>query len=356
MSKFQYLGGIIPFTFVIVLFVTVLIWCLFLRPTCCGQKRKLPIGDNPEFTNFQRYVYGYPFEFVYKSGLRHILGNTLGMYLLLLWRIAAFCYFFGIVFLWNYIRNTGDNAHYFTLWNIDLISAFYFLAIIASIIGIANDANFEKQKGTLLPTVSDPLVSTSFWSPSLTQFGYALQILYEITGSTAFFVTVVAFGTLDPHFVFWNVNDHFMTTMSILVELSLNNLIVRWEHVLFTIYWALLYLIFIWPMVAMGVLGDWPYFFLATDTTAVFPWYIGLFIGLILFYYLFWAVSWLKYYGIEKAGGGNVEQDGRLSSSSSPPPPPVAAGPPRESAAGPVVFSLESQSHGGNYHYIGTSH
>lgn len=287
MSKFKYLGGIIPFTFVIVLIVISIVVFLFSRPTCCGKKQVIPVGDGKEFSLWQRFCYGHPYECVYESSWKNLLGDDISMYLLLLWRVACFCYFFGIVFLWNYSLSGGDNAHYFTLWNIDLISAYYFLAMIASIIGVFNHKGYLQQKDSHLE-------NSSYWSQPLTQFGYSIQILYEITGSTAFFVTVVAFGSLNPHFVFWNVNDHFMTSMSILVEIFLNRMIVRWEHLIFTILWALMYLIFIWPLVAMGDLSDWPYFFLATDTATVFPWYIGLVVILILFYFVLWLIVWLK--------------------------------------------------------------
>ncbi|RYH20627.1 hypothetical protein EON65_22880 [archaeon] len=49
----------------------------------------------------------------------------------------------------------------------------------------------------------------------------------------------------------------------------------RYEHVILQISWAFVYLLFCWPMVAAGALPDWPYFFLHTDTAAVFAWYCG---------------------------------------------------------------------------------
>jgi hypothetical protein len=78
---------------------------------------------------------------------------------------------------------------------------------------------------------------------------------------------------------------------------------VRWEHVLFNVTWALMYLIFIWPYIACGERKSWPYFFLETDNASIFPWYVGLFVLVILFYYIFWLFNYVKELLI-----GHVEQ------------------------------------------------
>lgn len=294
MSKFHYLGGAIPFAFAVVFIVLLIVGLIFTRQTCCGRKQEVPLGDNPRYSQWQRFFYGYPYEYVYESSWKNLIGDSVGMYLLLIWRFASFCFFFGIVFLYGYVKSDGGNAHFFTLWNIDLFSAYYFIATIASVIGIVNHQGFLQHKEATTPTSDYQLEAPSYWSRSMIHFGYAIQILYEVTGSTAFFVTVITFVTLNRRFEFWNVSQHFMTTMSILLELGLNRMVVRWEHLVFTVLWALMYLIFIWPLVAMGDLTNWPYFFLETDSAAVFAWYIGLIVLLIIFYFVFWFVSWLR--------------------------------------------------------------
>lgn len=293
MSKLRYLAGIIPYTFGLVSIVTIIVLCIFWwkMKHDLNATKELPFSLSRLLT---RYWEGKSYETVYRGSLQHSIGPYWSMYWLLFWRLASFVFFFGITFLWNFVKENGDNAHFFTYWNIDLITAYYFLVLIASFIGIINDSKFEQHRQQH-PSHSDSSeTQSSFWSDSVTRFGYTVQILYEITGSTAFFITVVNFITLNPVFHFWNVNVHFMTSMSILVELGLNQMAVRWEHVLFTIYWALMYLIFIWPLVAMEDIHDWPYFFLNAETAAVFPWYAGLIVALILFYYVFWGISYLK--------------------------------------------------------------
>jgi hypothetical protein len=59
--------------------------------------------------------------------------------------------------------------------------------------------------------------------------------------------------------------------------------------------WAVLYLNFIWALVAMNIIPSYPYPFLATDTPSCFLYYFGLFVADFLFYYTFYSLSYLKY-------------------------------------------------------------
>lgn len=294
MSKFRYLPGVIPYTFILTFIVAATIATLFQRSSNSRRRGESPIFGRNRLNSWRRFFYGYPYEFVYQSSWKGLFGNYISMYLLFVWRICAFLYFLGIVFLWNYILTRGSNAYFFSLWNINLITAYYFLAMVASLIGVIYHQRFIDHQETLITSSDANPDSYNYWSNSLTQFGYTVQILYEITGSTAFFITFVAFMTLDSGMLFWNLNDHFVTTCSVLVELLFSRLVIRWEHVFFTIVWGLLYLIFIWPMVFLGVLSDWPYHFLKTDTSMVFFWYFALIAFLIIFYFVFVVLGWLK--------------------------------------------------------------
>jgi hypothetical protein len=117
-----------------------------------------------------------------------------------------------------------------------------------------------------------------------------------IIAGSACLVTVVAFTTLNPDFEFWNVTLHFITLLTLLIELFLNNMRVRADHYPFNISWLILYAIFIWPVVAMHRIEKWPYFFLKTDTYLCFFFFNGLIIINILFYYIFYSLSWMKFY------------------------------------------------------------
>jgi hypothetical protein len=73
---------------------------------------------------------------------------------------------------------------YFTTWNCELLVVYFLFASISSVIGLLQyDAGEQK------------------WSLATERFGYVLFVLFEVCGGTAFLVTVVAFGLLNPHFV-----------------------------------------------------------------------------------------------------------------------------------------------------------
>jgi hypothetical protein len=122
-----------------------------------------------------------------------------------------------------------------------------------------------------------------------------VQILFEMAGASALFVTVVAFVLLNPKFEFWNVSDHFVTSCTFLAEMAQNRMVVRWQHLLIHFFWPMAYLVYIWPAVGSGAVTNWPYDFLSTASDGCFGWYAMLFLGDALFYYLWYSLSRLKY-------------------------------------------------------------
>jgi hypothetical protein len=285
MSRFKWLGGIIPFAVGVVFIIYVIILAIFFRSK--RDKRVSPDGmQSVSQTAFQRYFYGgIGFENIYQSPWGHWF-----MYLLFLWRVACFAFFYGNDTIGGLIRNSGNSAMYFTNWNVYLISLYYALASIASVIGICKDNAFrdhvqqQQHNNNNRNRANHP-----FWADNTTSLGIIVHILFEIAGSTAFFITVINFSELNSDFIFWNVSLHFATSISFLIELFLNSMFVRWEHVLFTVTWGLIYLIFIWSMVATGAATKWPYFFLDTENVTV------LFAALVVFYYVFYGIDALKW-------------------------------------------------------------
>ncbi|RYH20628.1 hypothetical protein EON65_22885 [archaeon] len=144
-----------------------------------------------------------------KSATQSCFETLLGDYFLLFYRLVCFGYFFGVIFVWGYVDTKGANAFYFTLWNIDLVTLYYLLATIAS-------------TSRLYLTTFHP--STEVTPAYLVVLSNTTQVIFEFAAATAFFVTLVAFTALDPHFAFWNVNQHFVTSMSFLGELALNKM------------------------------------------------------------------------------------------------------------------------------------
>ena len=166
--------------------------------------------------------------------------------LLLCTRLVSFLYL-GTISFYIYITDANGSWYYFTNWNIWLISVYFALVIVCSILGLVY--------GT----------STS-WSMGFHQWSKVIHVHFEICGGTAFFVTVVAFSMLDGRFTFWNASQHFVTSVTMLIELILNDMYVRMDHFPCNLTWAILYLLVIWPVVKTGIIEDWPYFFLDTSS------------------------------------------------------------------------------------------
>lgn len=302
-SSLRYLPFIIPYTIVIFLIVILAILVIYYRGCCKGRPayetqyidKEINHDSTANYTaenestqislinrqNFDLFFIGDQFEMCYWSHFGYS-----GTILLLIVRILSFLYLFGISFIYREIVDPRPPLT-FTSWNIHLLWVYFLASSIASVIGLYFDG--------CLDTAGTYKSLSTFWSLPITRFGYVLQILYTVGGSSAFFVTTIAFAFLDHRFVFWNVSFHFVTFVAIIVELALNRFKVRWEHVVFCFTWSFVYILFTWIMVPIGVLRDWPYFFLDASTPIVFGWYFALLLMNGVFYFLFWGLSYVKH-------------------------------------------------------------
>mmetsp|Transcript_7870 Transcript_7870/g.7931 ORF Transcript_7870/g.7931 Transcript_7870/m.7931 type:complete len:328 (-) Transcript_7870:22-1005(-) len=303
MSEFQYLPGLIP----VILFEYFFILSMYRYRCCCKYKccKSDNINDEDEsnvdvLSHSNGEMTTFRFEDTYESflpGLKYVLFVT---------RFLSFCYVGGVSVIANYAAR-GDTQiwFYFTTWNTELISIFFFLATTCSIIGFVYessrvphiDDSFDGDVYSL-STLRDAINRNNqriIWPSSVIAFGRVVYILFQVCGGTACLVTVINFTALNPEFSFWNVSQHFITLMVMVLELFLNNMYVRADHYPFNISWAFLYLIFIWPLVVQRRISFWPYFFLKTDTYSCFFYYTGLVVANFLFYYVFYSISWLKY-------------------------------------------------------------
>lgn len=283
MSTYEYLPGIIPLVFFEFFIVLGIVYWLYKR-----QLRQADDGAlGGQLSLFEQYFHGQSFEKMYESST----GTHNGMIMLLVFRLFFLFGFFSVPFVWSYDRSGGTSAYFFTLWNINLIVVYFGSASFASILGFMYDKELKKDPE---PGNSGWLHGSDFWSKHVTNIGYTIQILFEIAGGSAFFITIVVFFILNPEFSFWNVMHHFVTSIALITELCLNSLIVRWEHLALNLIWALLYLIFIWPLRGSNAITEWPYDFLRTDTPSSFVWYTGLALGNILFYLLWYYLYRFK--------------------------------------------------------------
>lgn len=223
-------------------------------------------------------------------------------YLLFLHRLVSFYYICGISVTANYVINGGRQWFYFTLWNVELLSIYYMLATCASIIGFIYSKNHRFLKA---PRDDDDIhkrgrrksklrITQVIWSRHSIRLGQILHVLFQVCGGSAVFVTLVNFAVLNHEPEFWNISAHLVPLLTLLIELFLNNMAVRMDHLTFNLSWAFLYLIFIWPVVMLGRIAEWPYSFLELDTSICYLWYTGLVIVDIQCYIVFYAICRLR--------------------------------------------------------------
>ena len=228
-------------------------------------------SNNNAYENHSAYQFEKAFYGVNNNSVTSLL-------LLLVIRLLFFVYFFSIDFIINLEKNNISNyMKYFTNWNCVLITVYYSLALFSSFIG-----TFYTIRG-----------NNERWSPIVEMLGYFQYLVFHFGGATALMVTVVAFSLLDSKMYFWNLSVHLFTTISYIVELSLNSFYIQLKYVYLMIGWALLYMIVLWPLVVKDIY-NWPYEFLRVDKPICFLWYTGLFIGCCIFYIIWYSLSRLK--------------------------------------------------------------
>lgn len=298
MVDLTYLPYIIPATLVVYgLFVALILYLYAVQERKRAEAAQSgAVALRPKKRTLLEMYFGMlPFQYTYAS--LNVYGGNL---LLLCTRIASFCYIFGLSGLWNFTRNHWDNLYFFTLWNVLMISVYYAMAIISSIIGLLYHADYASNTATgiensWMAVDAPPTAEKKYWSDHVQRLSFCMQILFQVAGASAMFVTVIAFSFLDPDFGFWNVSAHFVTSLTFITEMSQNSLIIRWHHVVINMLWAIIYLLYIWPAVATGQVTDWPYGFLDTGSPGCFAWYFALFFFNVIFYLVWYYLSRAKY-------------------------------------------------------------
>jgi hypothetical protein len=217
-------------------------------------------------------------------------------YLLLVTRILSLGYIAGVGVIGSYVRH-AEIWFYYTFWNLELESIYFILAMSCSIVGLRkNKIAVTRSAGREDLENGQRGDDEVTWPSAVVGLGKATQVFLEVCGGTALLVTVVNFLLLDPQFSFWNVTQHLVTSLTLILDLVLSNIEVRLDHYVYNISWSMLYLIFIWPLVILGTRDEFPYFFLALDTKACYWWYTIFCAVNVGFYALFYGISKLKTY------------------------------------------------------------
>lgn len=218
-SRYAYLPYLISAVCIAVILITILF--AYLSRFSTHLPKFLGISQKCQSMCWQN-----PFESAFESGLCR---GSITTATLLSTRFLSMSFFI-TVFLLSEVKGW----QYFTTWNVLLISFYFMIAFISSCLGMIYGRNDVE------------------WSYRAVWLGKLTHATFEIAGASAFLVTIVDFSLLDPGFNFENASEHFATTISMIVEMSLNSMFVRFDHYPFNIYWSLAYLVFIWPIVVRG--------------------------------------------------------------------------------------------------------
>ena len=222
--RYAYLPGIIP-VMIGEWVITVLLF-RYYKLFCCKEE-KASTSNNEGGGRYQRNEL-LAFSQTFTSHGDSKWGRTI----LLVKRLFCLGYMFGNCVINGYLHSLPRGWFYFTVWNTQLMSVYFSLSVACSLISI-----FASQELLL--------------SKSMYRFGLFVQVVFEVTGGTAFFVTIISFVLLNPVFTFWNGSLHFATSMFMLSELLMSDIPVRFDHYPINLSWALLYLVFIWPLTVM---------------------------------------------------------------------------------------------------------
>jgi hypothetical protein len=185
------------------------------------------------------------------------------LFILFLFRIFALAYLMAIAFVWNLAKSEGRNAITFSLWQICLVLVYFLVSGVASLIGLLWERERRRwsaqQRG-----VSEAV----FWSPDALRLATTAQILFEIAGGSSFFVTLAVFVNMpgSHDWKFWNVTEHLVPSLLLVVDMFLNKLSVRWEHIVLNESWQLIYLILLWSTVSTQSSMKYPYGFMSTTS------------------------------------------------------------------------------------------
>lgn len=297
MPDLKYLPGIIPMIFGE--YVLCVIGSVFHKYYCCCCCRgKYSCNDSELSEDSTPDLRIFKFEDTYESR------STVFKYILFATRLLSFGYIFGISTVANYIRTNGTFWYFFTLWNMQLLSVYYFFTLVCSIIGVFKKPKIkspvgryyvEDYSGNLKESADQNNSAPLEWSIHTVRFGNIVHALFAICSGVNALITFIIFAFLDRSLTFWNVSTHLVPLITLLLELALNNMYIQVNQFAYCATWIWLYMIVIWPLVALGALRTWPYEFLAVDKPICFFTYTALIVLAVIFYFIMYGLSYWKY-------------------------------------------------------------
>lgn len=182
-----------------------------------------------------------------------------------------------------------DEWEYLTIWNLALIICYFLSSCILSCNGILRSI-LAILPADLVHDVSDRTV----WTILVQWLGSLSQVMFEVCGASALFISTVNFLLIDSSLTPLNLELHVFTTAALLIEATLNCYIVRWEHILVYLAWNSAYLACTWYRAITSPSSEWPYPFLSTSQPSALLWYASLYALACVFYGLWYAIFRIK--------------------------------------------------------------
>lgn len=223
-----------------------------------------------------KYYSGLYFEGKTFEAITSTSNQKIPLWVLAFLRLVLFGWFGGFASIYRFsIASSG--WHWYTQWNVFLLSVYYMLAFYASTLQL-----YKSYKCFNSVSRSEEYLAR------------VLGSLYPVAGSAALMITVLNFILLSSQPSLWNITQHATTSISfLLLEMPLNNIPVNWQDVIWAVTWPMSYLFFIWPVVKLRA-REWPYYFLEVENAGCFFWYNILFLASVIFFYIFFRIVKMK--------------------------------------------------------------
>ena len=286
-NQYQYLGPIIIF----VLLVYVIILAVFLyvrRRHIAGQGNYYRSYTHPAVARFYNNAScAFPLTTDFDEVVQASLGKGCKFNLGLI-RVVFFGCFASMFVLLNTQEGvSGWDMYYFTNWTVAVVAIYFFFGSISSFLSVIVKSRRNPYEASLDLEIR--------WSYAVRCFGVAVHLLYEIAGSSSCFAVVF-------DYMFMKASNNSMililarvvTVTSLLLELLMNNIDVRFDQYPAAAAFVMVYFFYIWPTVVLGPRHDWPYDLLSTSSINCFGNYLVIFIFSFIFHTVWYLIYVLK--------------------------------------------------------------
>lgn len=273
--------------FVTLIYILILLIFLYIRRKYIAEQQQRGYSQHAMI----RFCNQYRCTFLLTTDFDTIIQASLGKGCKFFLCLSRFIYFicFSIMFalLNDQEHIKGWGMYYFTNWTILVVAIYFFLSFISSFIAIYLKLKRNPYEASLNLEIE--------WSCTMRCLGVIIHLLYEIAGASSCFVLVF-------DYLFMNSKNNsiilifarIVTLTSLILELLMNNIDVRFDQYPATAAFLMMYLLFIWPTVTFGNLDNWPYDILSVSSRNCYGYYLLIFILNFMFYCVWYSLYILK--------------------------------------------------------------